>query len=374
MYRKKIKIVHFVSGLISGGAEQMIYNYCKLFDPNKYEFVIAYQHEPVITCKEKFDSIGIKTIRITARSENFVKNIIDGFKVIRYEKPDIVHAHMNLVNFCALIPAFFCGVDVRICHSHIAENATNFMYNVFAFFCKKISTLFATDYFACGYEAGEFYYGKKYMKKGKVKLIKNAIDFADYIYDPILDKRFREKYKLSGELVIGHIGRFSYQKNHERLIEIFYQIYKKKKDTKLILIGSGSLENKIREQVQKCGLEERVLFLGNIRDTKSAYSAMDIFVLPSRFEGLPVVAIEAQVAGLPCVFSSTIDKSCDLTGLIQFCDLEMDDQYWANIILEWHKSYNKNYDRSHLEDEYDIKKKVYLLQQYYMDALNRCKS
>ena len=102
---KKIKILHFVSGLISGGVEQMLYNYCKFMDHEKYEFVIVYQHVPVLTCIEKMESIGCKTIRITARSENFIKNIKDSIDVIQSEKPDIVHAHMNLMNFCALYAA-----------------------------------------------------------------------------------------------------------------------------------------------------------------------------------------------------------------------------------------------------------------------------
>lgn len=368
---KRIKIVHFVSGLISGGAEQMIYNYCKAMDAKQYEFIIVYQHEPVLVCKEKFEGLNIKTVRITARSENFIKNIIDGYTIIKKENPDIVHAHMNLMNFCALLPAFMNKTRVRICHSHIAENSRSILYNMLSFICKKASIFFATDYFACGEEAGKFFYGKKLVDKQRIVIIKNAIDFNEYSYDSVLEEKFREKYGLQGKFIIGHIGRFTYQKNHEKLIGIFKQILQKRDDSFLVLIGSGELEDNIKNQVSDYGLEEKVLFLGNTNDTRSAYSAMDIFILPSRYEGLPVVAVEAQVAGLPCLFSSVIDKSCDFTGLIRFVDLEKNDDGWADDIISWFECYNKNYDRSQLRNEYDISEKVGLLQKYYSEALAR---
>jgi len=163
---KKIKILHFVSGLISGGVEQMLYNYCKFMDHEKYEFVIVYQHVPVLTCIEKMESIGCKTIRITARSENLIKNIKDSIDVIQSEKPDIVHAHMNLMNFCALYAAKKCGVKVRISHSHIAEKNKGIMFNMMANVFKQMCIKYATAYFACGEEAGLYMYGKKKMEAG----------------------------------------------------------------------------------------------------------------------------------------------------------------------------------------------------------------
>lgn len=124
--------MHFVAGLTSGGVEQMLCNYCGAMNKDAYEFVLAYQHQAVETCKEKIEESGCRTIRITARSENFIKNLIDGYRVIKKERPDIVHAHMNLVNFCALLPAYLLGVKVRISHSHIAETNRNILFNSIA--------------------------------------------------------------------------------------------------------------------------------------------------------------------------------------------------------------------------------------------------
>lgn len=223
---KKIKILHFVSGLISGGVEQMLYNYCKFMDHEKYEFVIVYQHVPVLTCIEKMESIGCKTIRITARSENFIKNIKDSIDVIQSEKPDIVHAHMNLMNFCALYAAKKCGVKVRISHSHIAEKNKGIMFNMMANVFKQMCIKYATAYFACGEEAGLYMYGKKKMEAGEVTIIQNAIDLQYFSKNKELNEHFRQTNNLNGKFIVGHIGRFSQQKNHNKLIDIFNEILK----------------------------------------------------------------------------------------------------------------------------------------------------
>lgn len=173
---KKIKVMHFVAGLTSGGVEQMLCNYCGAMNKDAYEFVLAYQHQAVETCKEKIEESGCRTIRITARSENFIKNLIDGYRVIKKERPDIVHAHMNLVNFCALLPAYLLGVKVRISHSHIAETNRNILFRIMAAICKFLCVHAATDLMTCGQEAGIYLYGKRRMQKGKVLLVENAIN------------------------------------------------------------------------------------------------------------------------------------------------------------------------------------------------------
>lgn len=246
---KKIKVMHFVAGLTSGGVEQMLCNYCGAMNKDAYEFVLAYQHQAVETCKEKIEESGCRTIRITARSENFIKNLIDGYRVIKKERPDIVHAHMNLVNFCALLPAYLLGVKVRISHSHIAETNRNILFRIMAAICKFLCVHAATDLMTCGQEAGIYLYGKRRMQKGKVLLVENAINLDYYDIDPEVREKIREQHKLQDQLIIGHVGRFSYQKNHEKLIHIFSEISKRRADAVLLLVGTGELE----EQIKECG-------------------------------------------------------------------------------------------------------------------------
>lgn len=361
---KKIKVMHFVSGLISGGVEEMLYNYCKFMDNEKYEFVVVYQHEPIESCINKIKSIGCRTIRITSRSENFVNNIKDSIRIIEQEKPDIVHAHMNLMNFCALYSAKKCGVRVRISHSHIAEKDKNFLYRGVAFFLKGLSIKYATNLFACGMEAGEYFYGKKRMYDETVTIINNAIDLDYFIIDNQTKKENREECGLDGKLVIGHIGRFTYQKNHERLINIFRSVISKNKDAVLLLVGCGELEKKIRKKTYEMGLEEKVIFYGTTRDMRKVYSLFDVFVLPSYFEGLPVVSIEVQAANIPAILSSKVDKSCKVTEAIQFVDLEESDEEWANRIIDFSKNF-KPVNLSNLYKLYDIKSKASILDECY---------
>ena len=299
---KKIKILHFVSGLISGGVEQMLYNYCKFMDHEKYEFVIVYQHVPVLTCIEKMESIGCKTIRITARSENFIKNIKDSIDVIQSEKPDIVHAHMNLMNFCALYAAKKCGVKVRISHSHIAEKNKGIMFNMMANVFKQMCIKYATAYFACGEEAGLYMYGKKKMEAGEVTIIQNAID-------------------------------------------------------------------EIRRKVASLGISNNVLFYGTTDKMNEIYSVIDVLLLPSLFEGLPVVSIEVQAANVPAVFSSSIAPTCKITDAIRFVDLNKNDKEWAEETISHYLSF-KPCDLTDLQEIYDIRSNEKKLDNIYNRLLN----
>lgn len=366
----RIKVMHFVSGLISGGVEQMLYNYCKFMDAEKYEFIVIYQHEPIHNCIEKIESIGCRTIRITARSENFVANLIDSFKVIKREKPDIVHAHMNLMNFCALSAAKLAGIKVRICHSHISEKNRGKMFQIFSIICKKLCILTATELYTCGQEAGIYLYGKKKMENGKVRLVENAVDLEYFKKNETARTEFRNEYRLNNKFVIGHVGRFTYQKNHERLIYIFAEILKKKPDAILLLVGTGELEKSVKEQVEQLQLDKYVIFLGTSQDMNRIYSAMDAFLLPSRYEGFPVVSIELQAADIPAVFSDTVASTCKITNAIDFLSLQENDDAWANRILDF-VGKKEPCDLTKLIEKFDIRQKAKQLEQYYILALKQ---
>lgn len=365
---RKIKVLHFVSGLISGGVEQMLYNYCKFMDSSKYEFIIAYQHEAVKSCKDKIESVGCRTVRITARNKNFIKNISDSYKLIKKEQPDIVHAHMNLMNFCALFAAKMAGVKVRISHSHIAEKNRGTLFQMMAEICKVLCIRTSTDLMTCGYEAGIYLYGSKNMNSGNVKLVENAVDLGYYQIDPDERKTFRRENLLEDKFIVGHIGRFSYQKNHEKLIKIFRELLSIKENAILLLVGTGELEEKIKEEVENLGLRDKVIFYGTTRDMKKIYSAIDVFVLPSRFEGFPMVSIEVQAADIPAIFSDTVAPTCKITDAINFVPIDADEKTWANKILEVY-SEKKQSDLGQLKEKYDIRSKAKMLERYYNIAM-----
>lgn len=364
MSGRKIKVMHFVSGLVSGGVEEMLYNYCKFMDQNKYQFVIVYQHEAVDTCIKKIQSTGCKTIRITARSENFFKNIKDSIEIIKKEKPDIVHAHMNLMNFCALYAAKKANVSIRISHSHIAEKNKSIIFRIMAYFCKKLCIRNATALFTCGEEAGEYLYGSKLMKSGKVTHIKNAVDLEYFIITDNIRNKTRKELGLNDEFVVGHIGRFTQQKNHERLIDIFNALLKHKGNAKLLLVGTGELEGQIKTKAKELGIENKIIFYGTTNTINKVYAAIDVFVLPSLYEGFPVVSIEVQAANIPALFSDTIAETSKITDAIQFYSLKKTDDEWARKIVEIYEKF-KPCDLTKLRKLYDIRSRASHLDKCY---------
>lgn len=367
----KIRVMHFVSGLVSGGVEQMLYNYCRFMDKEKFEFIIVYQHEPVETCKSKFDDIGCKTIRITARNENFIKNVTDGYKEIKRHNPDIVHAHMNLMNFCPLFAAWLLGIKIRISHSHIAERKQGLLFFVITRVCKMLNIIFSSTLMTCGREAGEYLYGKKKMSAGNILLIQNATDLEYYRPDDNAGKNLRAQLGIDNAFVLGHVGRFTEQKNHMRLLKIFTSVLELMPNAYLLLIGTGVLELNIKERAMELGISERVIFLGTTKDMNPVYSAMDVFVLPSLYEGFPVVSIEVQAAQIPSIFSDTIDAGCKLTNAIEFVSLEKSDQEWARIIIEKSRSFVQDEtDLMELKQNYDIRPKAVRLTQIYYALLS----
>jgi hypothetical protein len=176
----KVLVMHFVSGLISGGVEQMLFNYCSHIKKDEFEFIVVYQHSPVKLCIDKIESAGCKTVKITSRKENPLKNLYESYQLIKKYRPDIIHSHMNLMNFFPIIAGALCGIKVRISHSHIAEKNKDCCYKFFACICKILISICANYYFACGYEAGTYLYGEKRMSGGDVVIINNAISLDEF--------------------------------------------------------------------------------------------------------------------------------------------------------------------------------------------------
>jgi glycosyltransferase EpsF len=235
-------------------------------------------------------------------------------------------------------------------------------------FCKVLCVRYATELFTCGEEAGEYLYGKKRMKSDAIKIVENAVDLDYFAVDKVLRDKFRERFDLTDKFVVGHVGRFSFQKNHERLLDIFRELLKYKEKAVLLLVGTGELENSIRKKVEELELTDKVIFYGTTKDMKEVYSALDVFVLPSRFEGFPVVSVEIQAANIPAVFSNTIATTCKITDSINFMDLEQSDETWAKAIISAYSDF-KPCDLTVLREKYDIRSKARKLDNYYDNLL-----
>lgn len=277
----------------------------------------------------------------------------------------IVHAHSEL-NYWPLKVAKQLGIPVRISHSHNAKSTINLKY-LFLCYEKAVIKNVATDWFMCSSLAGEWSYGKKAMSEGKCVFLKNGIETQKYAYSETVRAEKRKELGIEGNFVIGHIGRFMQQKNHTFLIDIFSAVKKMNPKAKLLLISEGRLMEEIRQKVVSLGLQNDVLFLGFRDDINELMQAMDVFVLPSLWEGLPFTLIEAQSSGLPCVISDVISDESIVTDLIKKESLKKSADEWARDILNSYSGTIRK-DTSVLVKKagFDIETSAQWLQEFYL--------
>ena len=324
----KKKVCHIVSGLKAGGVESMIYNYCK-YIKDDYKFYLLYQHEASQKNLDEFEKIGFELKKIPPKIKHPIKNFIETYKFLKKNEIDIVHCHMTLMNIIPLFAARLLHIEVRICHSHNNDvRKKNCLIKVLEKIIKYLCIKNSTHLVACGNEAGKYMYGER-----KFYILNNAMDLDLYKYNKNNREKIRKQYSLKyDEILIGHIGRFTEQKNHKFLTDNKY---------KLMLIGDGELRNKIEKIVLEKGLNEDIIFTGIVPNTNEFYSAFDLFLLPSLWEGFPVVSIESQISGLKCAYSNNIDVNCkilDTTMLIDNNDI--------NKWIEFSLITNNDYDRT----------------------------
>ncbi len=297
------------------------------------------------------------------------KHPIKGLKFLKKiaieNQYDVVH--FNIGNACSSI----CGIIFKLfsphtqifIHSHNGDDP----YKLRHYLTRPIMNKIASKKLACSQIAGEWMYGKKVMKKENVILLHNFINTDKFLYNEKIRNQIRKKLNIQNDFVIGHVGRFSEQKNHRYLIDIFYHTLSKHPNIKLMLLGTGELESEIQNYVKELGIEDKVLFLGLQENANEYYQAMDLFVLPSLFEGLPVVGIEAQTSGLKCLFADTIDNKSDITKNVTFIPLNDIDLWTKNI----EKVMNSHYQRENMKKliikaNYDLKTEIKKIEKLYL--------
>lgn len=239
----------------------------------------------------------------------------------------ILHAHNEAMGLYALKGAEKAGLPVRIAHAHNIWIVRDYKWPL-KIFCKQLLPGAATHLWACGRDAGIYYFGKAdWERRGQI--IPNAIEPETFRFSPAVRAEMRARYVLEDRVVLGHVGRFDVRKNHERLLEIFAAFLQLEPRAMLVLIGTGRLEQAVRAQAQELGITDHILFAGLQSNVADWYQMMDLFVMPSRFEGLPVVGIEAQAAGLGCVFSDAVPAEVLLSSHAIQIPLSASNADWA---------------------------------------------
>lgn len=285
------------------------------------------------------------------RKENVCKYFIELVKILKREKYDVVHIHGNSCTMTIeLLAAKIAGCKVRIAHSH---NTTSQHMTVHKLL-RPIFEMLCNGRFACGEDAGKWLFREK-----EFFVVRNGIDISQYKYNEMTRKKIREYLGVKeNEILLGHVGKFNFQKNHEFIIELMEKLGVDS-GYKLVLIGDGDLKLSIKNQVEELNLKNSVIMTGNINNVPEYLLAMDVFILPSRFEGLPYVLIEAQAAGLPCLVADTVAREADLTGDIKYLSIE-EPNLWVKQIESVSNPLNQSIRKAKIEKyQQDVKKAGY---------------
>lgn len=363
-----IRVLQMVGSISSGGMESLIMNYYRVIDKSKVQFDFLVR-EPLIRSnfyEKEILSLGGNIYRLSVDGiKNKILFPLRLYCFLRKHNYTIVHSHMDIMSCVYLFIAKIANVHCRIAHSHNTSYEPN-KKAIAKFLLKPLINLFPTYRMACGEEAAIWLFGQKRLSK--IKILPNAINIDNFKYNPTIGSLYREKFKINqSSLVIGHVGHFVYQKNHNFLLDIFNQIVSSNKDAILLLIGTGPLMNDVKNKVKSLELTSNVIFLGVRNDISSILQVIDIFVFPSNFEGLPVALIEAQASGVLSFVSTNIPKSSKITDTVHFISLEKDASYWASKILCTFNDFHR-LDTSELmiHKGFSIKKTVTWLQNFYL--------
>lgn len=355
-----------------GGVESVVMNYYRNMDRDRVQFDFICDEDSTDIPYEEIKELGGRVYLIPSYTKVF-KYQKELIKILRENKYKIVHSHINTLSVFSLHAAKKAGVPVRIAHSHSTTNRAEWKKNIIKQILRPFSKVYATDYFACSELAGRWLFGNKAYDKGKVYILNNAIDVEKFAYNEEMRKKKRIELNIDDNtIVIGHIGRFVKQKNHKKLIEIFNEVHKQNKNTILLLAGQGPLMNDVKKQVDDNGLKDSVIFLGQRDDVNELYQAFDVFLLPSLYEGLPVVGIEAQAAGLLCIFSDNMTKETKVLETTEFLSLSKDEKKWANEEIKAVKGYKRNDTIKEISNNgFNIKKETEKIESRYIDLQER---
>ena len=366
--KKPIKIAHVAGALTPGGVESVIYNYFSHIDRRKYELYYICYNPAEPQMRRKFEELGFHICEVPQKKKHFFKSCTAVYRILKENKIQIVHSHMTLMCFITNILGKLAGAKVLISHSHLALQDSG-LKRLFHDLCKLLSRITATDYFACGTDAAMYLFGTHNRKK-KVHILYNAIDLEVFRADKMAGKMIREEFCLGDGPVLGHVGRFTEQKNHRFLLDIFEEFLKIFPGAKLLLAGDGPLMKEIRKYASRLP-EGSVIFMGNRQDVHKILQAMDIFVFPSLYEGLPVVLLEAQAESLAILASDTVDMRVDVTDGIDFMSLNESASCWAKRIKYILETGKKTDGRKMENTVYDIRREAGKLDEFYQCAVNR---
>ena len=368
-----IVVAQIMGKWFGGGVEAVIMNYYRNIDRSKVQFDFICDEDSTNIPYDEIKKLGGRVIICPPYQKIFEyeRFLIDLFKKNNYK---IVHSNINALSVFPLRAAKKTGVSIRIAHSHSTTNKKEWKKNLMKQTLRPFSKKYATDYFACSELAGRWLFGNKEYDNGNVYLLNNAIDLDKFkYYDEKVRKEKRKELNINDDtLVVGHIGRFVAQKNHTFLIDIFNELHKKEKNSILLLIGQGPLMNEIKQKVETLGISDSVKFLGQRDDVNELYQVFDVFLLPSLYEGLPVVGVEAQATGNLCILSDFMTQETKILDTTKFISLDMKTEDWVSIILDNYIKFKRHDTTDEItKNNFNIKKETSELENKYVELMRK---
>jgi glycosyltransferase involved in cell wall biosynthesis len=356
-----MKILHITSELDGGGIERLLYNY-SLFISKDFIFDYAICSDTKGILEDKVTERGSAIYHYPKIRTGIIRTVRVLKRIIREGNYDIVQVHADYRSCVALFAAFLAGAKIRIAHSHTFNEPETKITRFKRRIITQITKFFATALFACGSDAGEWTWGTAYAKS-RVYLMHNAISYKEYAFNYEQRELLRNELGVKNAFVVGSIGRLCYQKNQEFLLPVIHDVVKKRDDVVFFFIGGGEDEEKLKSFMAEHDLNHKVFFLGVRKDVNKLLDVLDLFVLPSKYEGLPVTLVEAQANGVPALISDTVTKEVLINDNVRYIPLETN--LWIKEILHASVLRCNLCEEAFKKTGYEISAEAQRLQEYY---------
>ena len=330
---KPIRVAQIMGKLWAGGVEAVVFNYYRAIDKSKVQFDFYYDADSTVEPPQDLVDMGAGFNKVPPYQQlpKYLKTLLGYFRKNKYQ---IIHSHINTLSVFPLFAAWVSRIPVRVAHNHSVPNGREFKRNALKYFLRQFATIFPTHYFACSEKAGKWLFGTRNYNEGKITVIRNAIDFDRFAFSEPKRTELRSKLHITDKFVVGHVGRFTYAKNHMFLLDVFSEISKKNENAVLILVGDGELHDEVIGKIKELDLEGKVILTGKVQNPEDYYHAFDIMVMPSVFEGLPLTVIEAQIAQIPIIVSEAISEEAVISNGCKYRSLKNTADEWAEAALK----------------------------------------
>lgn len=361
--QEPLRVAQIMGKLWAGGVENVVFNYYRAIDKTKIQFDFYYDADSTVEPPQDLIDAGARFIKIPPYQQlpQYLNTLRNNFKANNYK---IVHSHINTLSVFPLYMAWKCGIPVRIAHNHSVPSGKEIKRDLLKQVLRRFSRIFPTDYFACSERAGRWMFGDKLMKANRVFVMRNAIDFDKFRADSTKSQELKETLKIENKTVIGHVGRFTFAKNHMFLLDLFKQYSNERDNAALLLVGDGELHNEIVNKINELHIVDKAVMVGKVSNPNEYYGIIDVLILPSVFEGLPLTVIEAQCSGVPVVMSDVVSDEAIISDSVAKLSLSSGMDNWIEHIDTYK---GKKVTLNSNAVNYDIKEQVHKLEDWYLE-------